>query len=240
MIRINLLQQKTVKRGRGPRKATGKGELTSGPAAIFLAVLVIESAGLYFWYSSVESKVQDANVAQAIQHKKKNELKQRKKQLIELQKVAADVVLQSNVFESLEHGKRGPLHLLLYLSYALRRVDMSLPADEYELLGNSWKTAKRPGSARDGPWDPNRIWVTEIEEINGAVTILGSALDHVDVTQFQERLKAGIYFDGVTLSVQEIQMDERLKKEYVDFKLECELNYNPAGYPAINVSGGAH
>ena len=138
-----------------------------------------------------------------------------------------------NVFKKLENGKVGPMNMLLYLSYALRRVDMGvMSTEEQDVLNKHWKSKRTQGGIEQR-WNPERIWVTSIAEEKGLMTIDGEAKEHEDVALFMKRLRAAIYFDGLDLVTQERKYNEELGQSYIRFKLECELNYSPTGYPSL-------
>jgi type IV pilus assembly protein PilN len=73
---------------------------------------------------------------------------------------------------------------------------------------------------------PNRVWLTEIEESNGAVTIQGQALDAEDVSAFMKALQRSKYFSGVNL--QNLDADDEVDRgvKLQAFTINCVINYS--------------
>lgn len=246
MIRINLFRGKDVRRKRAPSASPGGGGGNT-IAAVFFLVILVELGGLYYWYMQVADASQQVATGQQALNKQRDDLKAQIAKKEEYKKLEADMKKKRAIFEVLEHGKVGPLHSLLFFSYALRRVHLdSMNQDEYEALGELWRIDKRSGSGagrtdsglpgRADPtdaWNPESVWLTEIKESNGAMTISGQAMSHRDVMVFLDRLKSSIYFEGVDLVNQRVNTKSPLKLDFVEFKLKCELNYDPRQYPAL-------
>jgi type IV pilus assembly protein PilN len=72
---------------------------------------------------------------------------------------------------------------------------------------------------------PNRVWLTKMEESNGAVTIEGSAVDHEDVSAFMKALQKSKYFTGVSLGFSKVGRTEA-GIQFYDFKITCAVNYS--------------
>jgi Tfp pilus assembly protein PilN len=231
MIRVNLIEVKSVRR----RKRTSSGG--GNTSLLLLGIIVLEFAGLFYWYSQVQDVFDQESQAVGLLFQEKQDLENIQTELSKLNKLRNEVNDRSDVFKKLENGKVGPMNMLLYLSYALRRVDMgSMSTAEQDVLNKHWKS-KRVQGGMEQRWNPERVWLTSVAEEKGLMSIDGEAKDHEDVALFIKRLRSSIYFDGLDLVTQERKYHEQLDQSYVSFKLECELNYSPTGYPSLEDVG---
>lgn len=231
MIRINLLPQKDQKKGKRPgtpMQAPGSNALLG----VFFLCALLELGGLYYWYMLVTESEEGARKHQKELADEKTRLEEIAKQGSELDTLRKDVAAQRVVFAELENGRTGPLNALLFLSYALQRVDTTTAEEEYRVLTDLWtpERLKRTGSA-DSEWDPRSVWVQSIAEVDGEVTINGRARNHEDVMTFMKRLRTAIYFDGVDFVSQTKVLSSQLGVELIEFKLSAFLNYDERGYP---------
>ena len=60
---------------------------------------------------------------------------------------------------------------------------------------------------------------------------MGHAIAHEDVTEFYRRLESSIFFYDIRPDTQEIKRNDALDMRYVEFNLECKLNYDTQGVP---------
>ncbi len=231
MIRINLLPQKDQKKGKRPGTAI---QAPGGNAllGVFFLCAFLELGGLYYWYMLVTETEEGAKKHQKELAGEKTRLEEIAKQGSELNILRNDVTAQRVVFSELENGRTGPLNTLLFLSYALQRVDTSTAEEEYLVLTNLWtpEKLKRSGSA-DSEWDPRSVWVDSITENEGGLTIDGRARNHEDVMTFMKRLRTAIYIEGVDFVQQSQETSPQLGVELIEFKLSAYLNYDERGYP---------
>ena len=241
MIRINLLPAKDLKRrGRATKRTPGAGPGSGGNLGlVFILILALEVGGLYYWYMQVDEATQSMGSEQKNLEKELAELKKAQTNVGTIDQDEQEMKKQRVVFEELEHGKVGPLNMLLFLSYALSKVDIStMTQEEYAALTDLWAP---PGDARkksvagsaEEAWEPQAVWLTSVKEVDGAMSIDGQARDHEDVMTFLRRLKTSIYFEGIDLVKQQYARDSLLKEPFVSFKLKCELNYDPRAYPPL-------
>ncbi|HIA04254.1 MAG TPA: hypothetical protein EYN06_03410 [Myxococcales bacterium] len=240
MIRINLLAEKDTKR----RRRGGGGAGSSNIMALFGMVLVLEIAGLGFWYMEAETAADNSNTGQAVLRNEVGTLEAVKGLMRKVAKLDSEVNNQQQVFDELDNGKVGPLNALLYLSYALRKVDVKLDRKEYQILLTQWAPGKKDGESEwkaesNQIWNPQTVWLKSIKEKEQFVEIVGSAKRHEDVMTFLQRLRTSTYFEGIDLVYQKVQDKSDLGLPYVDFKLQCLFNFYPKGYPPLATSGGS-
>ncbi|MEZ4266168.1 MAG: PilN domain-containing protein [Myxococcota bacterium] len=213
MIRINLLP---TREGRGKRQS-GKRML-----ALLGLVVLIECFAFFLWWQSIEGDV-------AIEQKKAGDAKARveklekqKAKLEERETAKLELARQNVIFEKLKHEKSGPAEMLKFLSYVLT-------AKEDNLYNRDELKAQEAAGWSSG-WDPDRLWVTELIETNGELSIKGQAKSHEDVAEFYRRLESGIYFPVIDPEVQQVISDTEFKEiELVSFEAYSLLNYNPDG-----------
>lgn len=240
MIRINLLAEKDTKR----RRRSGGGGGGSNIMALFGMVLVLEMAGLGFWYMEAETAAENSNTGQAVLRNEVGSLEAVLGLMKTVEKLDNEVTKQQQVFDELDNGKVGPLNALLYLSYALRKVDAKLDQKEYQVLSIQWAPGKKEGDSEwkaesNQVWNPQTVWLKSLKEKEQFVEIVGSAKRHEDVMTFLQRLRTSTYFEGVDLVYQKVQNKSDLGLPYVDFKLQCLFNFYPGGYPPLATSGGS-
>ncbi len=72
---------------------------------------------------------------------------------------------------------------------------------------------------------PNRVWLTEMKETSGSVTLAGVAIDHEDVSAFMKSLQKSKYFKGIVLGFSKQTKDKSGVNLY-EFKITCAVNYS--------------
>lgn len=207
MIRINLIGQKAK-----PKPTASKGQLL-----VFVGLLLLEAAFLFVWHQKLSSELDAARKRTAEATAKLDELKRVKQAWEAWQAEKADLDRQTRVFESLRADQLGPPTMLQYLSYVLTKVPESpSAADEMkaqELVG--WNPK----------WDPRRVWLKDINERNGVITIRGEALDHEDVAEFYRRLETSDFFHNVEPGLQSRKFNDALQLKMVEFTVTAQLDY---------------
>ncbi len=233
MVKINLLAEAGKKRKK--RVKISLGDAGNSIVTGFLALIILEFGGMYYWYMTAEEAAQNANQGMAQLTKEKEEVGAILGKLKDVKKARNKVAKQRLVFEGVDNDKVGPLHTLLFVSYVMQKVDASMPDGEYDALTKVWSQEKNKGmAAGEEPWNPRTVWLKKLVDKDGQVQIEGSAKNHEDVMAFLRRLKTGVYFEGVDLVFQKKEDDATLGLPYVDFKLIGMLNYNPGGYPPLS------
>jgi hypothetical protein len=214
MIRINLL----------PAKRRGPSFRIGGQLVVFLVLLLVgEGIGLYLWQDELGRSlmVQEAKVTDL--KGQVTELNQIKTRIGELEEAKKTLEQQNFIFDELKYDKIGPSLALMYLSYLLTpREDNVFNSEELQSQElNDW----------DVSWDPGRLWLTHFEEKDKEVEIVGHAIAHEDVTEFYRRLESSLFFYDIRPDTQEIKRNDALDMRYVEFNLECKLNYDTQGVP---------
>lgn len=73
---------------------------------------------------------------------------------------------------------------------------------------------------------PNRVWLQEVTEQNGAVTVKGIAIDHEDVSAFMKSLQKSKYFSGINLQFSKVQSGTRSEQQLYIFEITCAVDYS--------------
>ncbi|MGF1511563.1 MAG: PilN domain-containing protein [Myxococcota bacterium] len=71
---------------------------------------------------------------------------------------------------------------------------------------------------------PNRVWITELAEAGGSMTILGLAIDAEDVSMFLKAMEKSKYFGSVRLSYSKSSDQENAR--IFEFRITCSVNYS--------------
>lgn len=73
---------------------------------------------------------------------------------------------------------------------------------------------------------PNRVWLTDLNETNGSVTIDGLAIDHEDVSAFMKSLQKSKYFSGIVLKHSKASKTTSDGVTLYEFQITCKVNYS--------------
>ena len=234
MIKINLLPPEKKRFGAGLRSASANAPSQNALLLVFGLALVLEVAGLFYWQTITEETLAGMGSEEIQLNEQRDRIARQASKLKKLKKLNEEVDSQRVVFKVLENGKVGPLHLLMFMSYALQKVDPNLPEDEYRALNTAWANGGAVGAAGvNDEWNPNSVWLTRYTENEGQITLQGAAINHEDVMQFLRRLKSSIYFEGLDLVKQKQAKNKDFEYPYIMFEFEGLLNYDPTGYPSL-------
>ena len=130
MIKINLLPPEKKRFGSGLR-----GRKTGAPSqtallAVFALAFLLEVGGLMYWQGITEETLGGMGGEEIQLNEERDRLGSQAIKLKKLKQLRDEVDSQRVVFKVLENGKVGPLHMLMFLSYTLQKVDPNLPEDE--------------------------------------------------------------------------------------------------------------
>ena len=74
-------------------------------------------------------------------------------------------------------------------------------------------------------WDPKRLWINNIEERGGIMTLRGGAQSTTDVTQFALRMQASVFFKDVQPISVSVATDTGSRLSYYNFTLTGRVLY---------------
>jgi len=69
---------------------------------------------------------------------------------------------------------------------------------------------------------PNKAWITDYNEQNGAVVMHGVAVTYEDLSAFAQRLKTSKYFANVTIK----KASQKSQSGTVEWEIDCNANYS--------------
>lgn len=207
MIRINLIGQKAKVKGASPKVQI----------LFYVGLLVIEAVVLAVWHQQLSSELTSASRRTREATAKIEDLRRVKDEWGRWQTEKADLDRQSAIFETLKADQIGPPSMLQFLSYVLSPVPEGPGASDeikaQELAG--WNPR----------WDARRVWLRQINEKGGVVSIRGEALDHEDVAEFYRRMESADFFSRVEPGVQSRRYEDALGVNMVEFSVTANLTY---------------
>lgn len=222
MIRINLAPTKKKRAARAAR--TSAPSATAGQlwvAGMLLGWIVLGSVG--YWLVSLETDAADKLRRDAAA--KNKEADQIKKDTDEAGLVARkEQVEQMEVaIKKLTAKRRTPVYVMYELAMILTDSrDGGGPDIDQEKYRQNLKAD--PQSAINDRWDPTGLWISEIQNNGGALSITGEARDAADLTEFTRRLRASARFGS--LSNSDWQREGNPEREDEARDLTWKLNVN--------------
>lgn len=211
MIKINLLREKKPKRA-----DKGQQSIMAG----FLGVLVAGALVYFFVHVPVEDKI---TAAQREKQRLDESIRKLQNDTKEFDTVKAQlnaVKEQEAAIQRLNGARAVPAWLLSELSNILTKDHKPTMTPEMEeRVRNDANRQLTPG------WDPKRLWIEEITEDKGQITIKGGAQSDTDVTQFTLRLQASVFFSDVVPETGAYAEDTVTKVKYYKYTITGKVAY---------------
>lgn len=209
MIRINLLPVQSDR-----KRQYGKQQLALG-----LVLLAAEVGALFFWYSNMQTELQEQTQRTDEVQREVTELEAQNRQIQELNGHKEQLQNVGRVLAELEANRAGPVHVLDEIKAMLNPPANDLQRVNQQYLG--WDTNV----------DPTNVWLSRFEEEGGAVTISGRAMSNNDIAEFNVRLANSPYFSNVRLTATRAENDPQLGRVY-SFGLTARVNYGASANAA--------
>jgi Tfp pilus assembly protein PilN len=212
MIRINLLQE----RKKAARVDQGNRSLLTGIAILAGAAAAV----LFLVHLPLASTIDDLKAENAKRKEAIDKLAAETKPFDTVQAQVTAAKAQEDAIARLNNARATPAWMLFEVSNILTRDHKPTMSPEMaERIKNDPNRQFSPG------WDPKRLWITQLEEKNGVVTVNGGAQSTTDVTQFALRLQASVFFSDVQpVSVAQAQ-DPTSKQLVYKFTLTGKVLY---------------
>ncbi|NMC68801.1 MAG: PilN domain-containing protein [Myxococcales bacterium] len=212
MIRLNLLQ---VRVARERKKASAALQLI-----VLLVALVAEVGVLVFLTlrlsDQVQAKDEEIQSLRGTLEVKRSQTADFEAKRAELEQISN----KKNVIESLRAARTGPKNMLAEVMRMLSKGRGPTLDETAQAL-----VRQRPDQSFHREWDYRRLWLRSFTEEDRQATIVGSALDVQDISEFQRRLNLSQYFDDVRwVSSPEAQSTEGEESRY-DFTLKARVVY---------------
>lgn len=211
MIRINLLQEQKVK-----RVAKGERTLLTG-----VGVMALAAAGVYFFlHVPLVDEIDGLKKENGERQKRIAQLTQETREFDTVSAQLKAAQAQEDAISRLNNARAVPSWMLWELSNILTRDHKPTMSPEMaERIKNDANRQFTPG------WDPKRIWINNIEERGGVMTITGGAQSTTDVTQFALRMQASAFFTNVVPVSVSSAVDGGSKLSFYNFILTGRALY---------------
>lgn len=72
---------------------------------------------------------------------------------------------------------------------------------------------------------PAKVWVREMTEKNGSLTIKGSAVSNEDIADLLREMKKSPYFKEPSLKTSTLKEDKTAGLKYLEFEVNCAVTY---------------
>jgi Tfp pilus assembly protein PilN len=211
MIRINLLQEKRVKRvAKGERTLlAGLGAVAVAAAAVYLLV-----------HAPMVAAIDELKAENAARQKRIAQLTQETREFDTVQAQLNAAKAQEDAINRLNNARAVPSWMLHELSNILTRDHKPTMSP---LMGERIKNdANRQFTPH---WDPKRIWINTLDDKGGVMTLTGGAQSTTDVTQFALRMQASVFFTDVQPLSVSVAVDPASKLSFYNFTLTGRTLY---------------
>ena len=211
MIRINLLQEKKVK-----RVAKGERTLLGGVGAVALA-----AAAVYLLvHAPLVVAIDELKAENAARQKRIAQLTAETREFDTVQAQLNAARAQEDAINRLNNARAVPSWMLNELSNVLTRDHK--PTMSPAMAERIKNDANRQFTPH---WDPKRLWISTLDEKNGIMTLNGGAQSTTDVTQFALRMQASVFFTHVMPVSVAAAVDSASKQGFYNFTLTGRVLY---------------
>ena len=213
MIKINLLGQRKVRRASSGPPAPLMVFVGGGAAAAAALVFFLVHLPLSSQVGDLEDKNRDLTQENA-------SLKKETKNSRAIRAAFESELSRQRATQSLVEARVTPAWLMHELSNILTpgRQPHLTPSMQAELKNNP----NRPW--QDG-WDPKHVWISSFEEKGGKFKMKGGAQSKGDVIELGLRLRASMFFDGVSPTNTDDVVDKESGLTYHRFEIEGKVRY---------------
>lgn len=211
MIRINLLQEKRVK-----RVAKGERTLLSG-----FGIVLAAAAGVYLLVHAPKvAAIEELKEENAARQRRIQQLTQETREFDTVQAQLNAARAQEDAINRLNEARAVPSWMLAELANILTRDHK--PTMSPAMAERIRNDANRQFTQH---WDPKRLWITTLDEKNGIMTLNGGAQSTTDVTQFALRMQASVFFQEVQPVSVSVAVDSASKLSFYNFTLTGRVLY---------------
>lgn len=217
VVRINLMPM-----GKRAQRAAGGGAGGTTPWFVaYAACAIVMIVGLGLLYVSktrqLEELVQQNNARQ-------HDIERLQEQSANIDEVRAQLDASMEleaVVAELQRARFGPTRVLMELSTILSRGGQ--PTIDRQRLEELRRRDPRAGASPS--WDIHRLWISEFEEQERQVRIVGRGRTHDDVAEFLQRLQISDYFTDVQLQRTAAEEDSETHIDVIEFEVRCAVSY---------------
>jgi type IV pilus assembly protein PilN len=213
LIRVNLLPQK--------REVKRTAEGSQGWLLAVLGVVVVEIIALFLFH---QVKREELAKQKRVNAELSSQIEQVKKTVANHADIKAQLEVlraREDAIGKLQGARTGPTAVLLELARVL--TDGRGPTVDPDLLAQLRRD--NPTSVYNPGWDPKRLWLTSLTEVERIIKIEGLARDGDDVSELARRLGLSLYFAEVKLLPAAKTIDTETKLDVIHFQLQAKARY---------------
>ena len=215
MIKINLLGQRKVRRGRPSAGAPP-------PVLLFtiLGMVAAAAATFLFIHMPLAGDVDDTTKKNADLTSANAALKKKTKNSRQIRAAFESELARQVATQRLKRARVTPAWLMHELSNILTpgKQPQLTPDMQTELKDN-------PNRAWQDGWDPKHVWITEFSEKDGKFSLKGGAQSRGDVDEIGLRMTASMFFNDVTPTETDDVSDKDTGLTYHKFTIEGKVRY---------------
>lgn len=215
MIKINLLGQRKVRRGRPSAGAPP-------PVLLFtiLGLVAVAAATFLLVHMPLASDIDDTKGKNKQLTDENAGIKKKTKNSRQIRAAFESELARQVATQRLKKARVTPAWLMHELSNILTpgKQPQLTPDMQAELKENPNRTWQ------DG-WDPKHVWITEFEEKDGKFTMKGGAQSRGDVDEIGLRMTASMFFQNVTPTETDDVADKDTGLTYHKFTIEGKVRY---------------
>jgi len=213
VIRVNLLPQK--------REVKRAAAASQGWLVAVLGVVVVEIIGLFLFH---QVKREELAKQMRTNAELTSQIEQVKKTVANHTDIKAQLEVmraREDAISKLQGARTGPTAVLLELARVL--TDGRGPSVDPDVLAQLRRD--NPTSVYNPGWDPKRLWLTSLTEVERVIKIEGLARDGDDVSELARRLGLSVYFADVKLLPASKTTDVDTKLDVIHFELQAKARY---------------
>lgn len=213
MIRINLLAQKRVRKP----ASGGQKQIVIGFAALVGAAV----AAFALSYRPAQSDLETIASNRAKLESENAEKRKRLANFEQEKQAVAEIEKRASSIDLLANARSSPANFMHELAEILS-------AGRYPTMDEATSKLVREGDPNKSfslDWEPKHVWIDSFEESKGVFELEGYAQSKPDITQFEKRLQASLYFADVERDSDERVSDNKTGISYYKFKLTGKVVY---------------
>jgi Tfp pilus assembly protein PilN len=211
MIKINLLREKKAKRAPKGQNAValGFGSIFAGAALVY-----------FFVHAPLVEEIEHQEAANEKVKRSNDEMAAATKDFDVVNQQYQALLQQEEAILRLSNARAVPAWFLRELQSILTKGHQPTMSPD---MAERVKTD--PNRQWNLGWDPKRVWITAIEEHDGAFSLRGGAASDTDVTQLALRLQASVFFQQVVPEGGTSDKDAKSKVGFYRFTVTGKVVY---------------
>jgi type IV pilus assembly protein PilN len=213
LIRVNLLPQK--------RETKGASDVNQGWLLAVLGAVVVEIVLLVLFH---QVKREELSRQMRVNSELQAQTEQIRRTVANHTEIKAQLEVlraREDAISKLQGARTGPTAVLLEVARVL--TEGRGPSVDPDVLAQLRRD--NPTSVYNPSWDPKRLWLTSLAEVDRIIKIEGLARDGDDVSELARRLGLSVYFADVKLLPAAKMIDPDSKLDVIHFQLQAKARY---------------